>query len=227
MYPSNIIEALKHKIAHDQASADALNMAGSVLFGDKHVPIPRPDEDISDAIRNRDIAHKGFKLQGDTVANNPLFQALGLSKHPMVNAASHIAPGFIGSKLSPLLNGDSAKVSQGLTEGLNDPKVMRAFGRTGQASEGESRDTIEALKRNFYNSQPSEADGNAKTSSEKLKGGAADNMPDSRYPKKELKKGVKHETEHTRNKGIAKEIAKDHLEERKDYYTALAKSKLE
>lgn len=227
MEKDNIIEALKHKIANDQASTDLMNMTGQVLFGDKHIPIPRPGEDISDAIRNRNAIHRSFKLQGDTVANNPLFQSLGISKHPLVNAASHVAPGFIGSKLSPLLNGDPAKAAKNLSEGFNDPKVMSAFGRYYPPGESESRDTIEALKHNLYRSEPSEADGNAKTSSEKLKGGAADGLPDSRYPSKELKKGLKHETEHTKNKSIAKEIAKDHLEERKGYYTALAKTNLE
>jgi hypothetical protein len=222
-----IIEALKYKIANDGSSADAMNMMGQVLYGDKHVPIPAAGEDISDAIRKRNLLHKSFKLQGDSVANNPLFQGLGISKHPLVNAASHIAPEYIGDKLSPLLNGNPAKAAKGITEGLNDPKVLGAFGRISPASEEEARGTIEALKQNFYRNQPSEADGNAKTSSEKLLGGAADGLPDSRYPKKELKKGIKHETEHTGNKAIAKEIAKDHLEERRNYYTLLAKTRLE
>jgi hypothetical protein len=38
---------------------------------------------------------------------------------------------------------------------------------------------------------------------------------------------VAHESEHTDNRSIAKEIAKDHLKERKDYYTRLAKAKIE
>ena len=59
-----------------------------------------------------------------------------------------------------------------------------------------------------------------------LFGGAADNISDAAFPKKELAEGVKHELEHTDNKRIAKEIAKDHLAERTDYYTALDKSNL-
>jgi hypothetical protein len=70
------------------------------------------------------------------------------------------------------------------------------------------------------------ADSLFKKAIEKLKGGAADNMADSRYSKKELSKGIKHEGEHTKDKHIAKEIAKDHLEERKNYYTMLAKTKI-
>jgi hypothetical protein len=63
-------------------------------------------------------------------------------------------------------------------------------------------------------------------SKEVLSGGKADQKPDSRYKKDELEKGVKHESEHTENKAMAKEIAKDHLEENEDYYTELDKAKL-
>ena len=56
-----------------------------------------------------------------------------------------------------------------------------------------------------------------------IKGGKADNMPDAAFEKKELKKGQKHELEHTKNKAIAKEIAKDHIVEDKKYYEHLDK----
>lgn len=65
-----------------------------------------------------------------------------------------------------------------------------------------------------------------KQASEKLKGGEGDNKPDFLFNKQEMKEGVKHEHEHTDSNAVAKEIAKDHLSERSDYYTALAKSKL-
>ena len=65
-----------------------------------------------------------------------------------------------------------------------------------------------------------------KNSSEKLVGGKGDHQPDSKYSKKELAKGVVHETEHTDDKSVAKEIAKDHLEEKSDYYDELGKAKL-
>lgn len=57
-----------------------------------------------------------------------------------------------------------------------------------------------------------------KTAADLLPGGAADNKPDSAFPKKELQKGKKHEREHTNNDQIATEIAKDHLQEEPDYY---------
>lgn len=65
-----------------------------------------------------------------------------------------------------------------------------------------------------------------KEAEELLEGGMADGMSDSEFPEKELSKGVKHELEHVNNQRMAKEIAKDHLAERTDYYTALDKSNL-
>lgn len=56
-----------------------------------------------------------------------------------------------------------------------------------------------------------------------MPGGKGDNKPDSDFDPKELKKGIKHELEHTKNRKIAKEIAKDHLSEDPNYYTKLKK----
>ena len=56
-----------------------------------------------------------------------------------------------------------------------------------------------------------------------LEGGLADNESDSKFNKKELKRGTKVEKEHTKKKKVAKEIAKDHLKEHGDYYKALDK----
>lgn len=65
----------------------------------------------------------------------------------------------------------------------------------------------------------------AKSSHQKLKeyikGGKADGKPDSKYDPKELKMGMKVEAEHTKCPKRRKEIAKDHLEEFKWYYTFL------
>jgi hypothetical protein len=58
---------------------------------------------------------------------------------------------------------------------------------------------------------------------DKIKGGLADGKSDSKYPKDQLKAGIKVEMEHTDDPAKAKEIAKDHLEEGKDYYTRLEK----
>jgi len=57
-----------------------------------------------------------------------------------------------------------------------------------------------------------------KAAADILRGGEADNMPDSAFPKKELAEGKKHEHEHTDNDQIADEIAKDHLQEDPKYY---------
>ena len=62
---------------------------------------------------------------------------------------------------------------------------------------------------------------------EKLKGGAGDYKADSAFSSVELRNGIKHELEHTKNKSLAKEIAKDHLSEVKNYYSKLEKADIE
>jgi hypothetical protein len=59
---------------------------------------------------------------------------------------------------------------------------------------------------------------------EKLHGGEADGIPDSEFDADDLAEGTKHEGEHTDDPKVAKEIAKDHLKEDKDYYRKLEKS---
>jgi 8-oxo-dGTP pyrophosphatase MutT (NUDIX family) len=51
-----------------------------------------------------------------------------------------------------------------------------------------------------------------------LRGGEADNVPDSQFSSKALAEGAEHEHEHTNNNQVAKEIAKDHLSEDPRYY---------
>ena len=58
---------------------------------------------------------------------------------------------------------------------------------------------------------------------ELLTGGLADYVPDSAFEKKDLEKGIKVEMEHTSDRALAKEIAKDHLLEDPDYYEKLEK----
>jgi hypothetical protein len=53
---------------------------------------------------------------------------------------------------------------------------------------------------------------------DRLHGGAADGMPDSKFDSKKLQEGADHEMEHTNDRGLAKEIAKDHLIEDPEYY---------
>jgi hypothetical protein len=62
---------------------------------------------------------------------------------------------------------------------------------------------------------------------ERLKGGLGDNKKDESFSSSELRKGTSHELEHTKNKEQAKEIAKDHLSEVKDYYSKLEKADIE
>lgn len=59
--------------------------------------------------------------------------------------------------------------------------------------------------------------------SELIPGGLSSGKPDSHFDPDALAKGIKVELEHTSDKRIAKEIAKDHLSEDPKYYDKLAK----
>jgi hypothetical protein len=54
---------------------------------------------------------------------------------------------------------------------------------------------------------------------DKLHGGTADNVPKSKFNKKELSMGVDDEKEHTDDEDVASEIARDHLANDPNYYT--------
>lgn len=56
-----------------------------------------------------------------------------------------------------------------------------------------------------------------------LPGGKADNLPDRDFSAPALAEGAKHEHEHTRDDQVAKEIAKDHLQEDPLYYEKIEK----
>jgi hypothetical protein len=58
---------------------------------------------------------------------------------------------------------------------------------------------------------------------DELKGGKADNKSDSNFDINSIHEGMKVEAEHTDSPKLAKEIAKDHLAEHKNYYPALKK----
>lgn len=75
----------------------------------------------------------------------------------------------------------------------------------------------------FYQAQKDRED-SAKNSDEKLIGGKADGIPDSDFDQDALAQGTEVESEHTSDPDVAREIAKDHLEESKpdqDYYDKL------
>ena len=60
-----------------------------------------------------------------------------------------------------------------------------------------------------------------------IKGGKGDNLRVKDVSKRELKRGIEVELEHTKSRKIAKEIAMDHLTEIPDYYTRLKKMEKE
>lgn len=67
------------------------------------------------------------------------------------------------------------------------------------------------------------ADSASKAVKEKVVGGIGDGKPDSEFDPEQLAAGMKVEREHTKDEATAREIAKDHLTEDKDYYKKLKK----
>lgn len=219
-----------------QKEFDKLNKKGSInpilqtVFGKNAIPRPEEGEGMYDAVQrqNRDIDARN--VAGEQFASNPLFQRLGISGDnkflKILGQLGSTARGKVDTKIAPFMGGNVPGAAEHLHKSMQGANTMGNFGRLTGVAPGETRDAIEQAKKQFYKSTPSEADGNAKTSSEKLFGGKADKLPKKLFPKKELKKGIKHELEHTSDKGVASEIAKDHLAERDDYYSAMEKAKL-
>ena len=56
---------------------------------------------------------------------------------------------------------------------------------------------------------------------ERIPGGLADGRPDSDFDPEQLAAGIRVEMEHTSDRRVAKEIAKDHLTEDNNYYKKL------
>jgi hypothetical protein len=93
---------------------------------------------------------------------------------------------------------------------------MSRFGNTpGTLTHNTRADNLDSLLDNFR-SQYKHAD-------DILPGGIGDKYKVSDFPKKEMAKGVKTESEHTTNPAIAADISKDHLVEDPKYYTKLEK----
>lgn len=106
--------------------------------------------------------------------------------------------------------------------------VKRHTGRFWRAAKTLGKDSMEEIKDKLVEEGPKaiwerkkKKEQLKKTSAEIVRGGKADWMSDGRFSDKQLRMGITIEKEHTTNPRIAKEIAKDHLTEDKNYYTHL------
>ena len=70
---------------------------------------------------------------------------------------------------------------------------------------------------------PSATEKKAFMAHDRLPGGPADKMRPSDFDQKELRKGQRHEMEHTNSPALAKEIASDHIAEIPNYYEKILK----
>jgi hypothetical protein len=197
-------------------NAEQQNLLKQIIFGNSYIPTPAPGEGAYDAFleKNRNITKRN--LQADAFRNNPVFQRMGVSNSPILKNLSYaVHPNSkINKALSYASGGNTMKAVGDLYDGMRG-SAMGNFGRIGDITEEGAKSIMSGIGKHFY-----------KHAKEKLVGGEGDNKPDSKYPKKELAKGLAHEQEHTKSKSIAKEIAKDHLEEDSNYYSTLDKYKI-
>jgi len=109
----------------------------------------------------------------------------------------------------------SARRVQKLVPQLSSSPYMQTISRKFQLSPEEvAKMTLGARRGPVYQPKFSSA-------KESIPGGLAAGKPDSKYYSEQLRMGIKVEKEHTPDSAKAKEIAKDHLEEFPNYYTAL------
>lgn len=216
---ANDVKSFEHPPAVQNTVVDNIL---SLVLGKNYIPRPQHGEDVMDAMNRSGRELDSHALQADAILNNPVTKRLGLSGGPLGKAVTtHLSYSpELSSKLSPLFGGDPAQAAKHLHRGLYNS------GAFGPLSSGNAKDVMQSINDNFYKSGELKKAVAAKLAREKLVGGMGDDKPDSAFPKKELLEGEKHESEHTDDKAIAKEIAKDHLSERSDYYTALDRAKL-
>lgn len=125
------------------------------------------------------------------------------------------------------LKQEDPKLYQSLTATMQTLLAMSAkmFGEPEQVQKAESSDDEPdfldeiVAERTAKNPEFPEM---VKKAEDKLHGGAGDDMEDVEFDPEQLKIGIKHELEHTQDRDIAEEIAKDHLCEDENYYTKLA-----
>jgi len=202
--------------------------ASKILFGRNRMPARRNGESMLDALENRNREYDLAALQARQLAKNPVLQSIPAAA-PVVMAAQALEKS--PTVLDALLGGNIPKATKQIHMGFSNPGVMGNFGRLAPITKEETEATMDALQNNLYKSSAlikwySKTASEKRRVVEKLKGGLGDNKPDSAFIKKELRKGVAHEQEHTKDKNLAREIAKDHLSEEKNYYSKLDKAKI-
>ena len=116
------------------------------------------------------------------------------------------------------------QVGRAIERGEQVPEAVAAeyhklFGGHPDEKENPSARSEPARPQDVHEATPGSAD--AARADEKLDGGAADGKPDSDFDPQTLAQGTKHESEHTDDPAVAREIAKDHLTEDGDYYDKL------
>lgn len=146
-----------------------INPALQAVFGNNAIPRPEDGESMYDAMLKQRRGIDARAIASKQLRNNPMLQRLGISDHPVTKILSDMAtaPGDRSmSRLAPMMGGDTSSAASNMHNDFQGASIMGNFGRFSGITKDESNSAMEAAKNQFYKTVPSEADGNAKTSSE-------------------------------------------------------------
>ena len=201
---------------------DAMTAAGAELPRAGLMNVPNVDKDLLNAHISVMTADEANKIGADSIneRGQTFRYVLGPVKEIAVKNIDGISKVWAIQVSSPELS--ALRKSYGLSALPKDEPfhITVAVRRTGVLQDNAISKSYEtsAEASNEHSFRNTSSRGELKAASDLLPGGAADNMPDSEFSKKDLITGVKDEREHTNNDQIAKEIAKDHLQEDPAYY---------
>jgi hypothetical protein len=204
-------------------SATTPGMSVSQLGGAKPPPLPK-DIGMAQTVR----APEQLKVAAKAIEGQQEFMAPVHGHDPMYSPTPtihHEAAKHVVMQMHHEQNGnyDAAKVHQNAAQKLMnegaDPQLEH-FRAAAQATEGERKFGAGPMRQASF-SRVQKGEDNKDKDKEILSGGLGDKRLDSDFSTKQLMEGMKVESEHTPDKKIQKEIAKDHLSEDKDYYKKL------
>lgn len=153
--------------------------------------------------------HKGEKVQ--LIYNS----GIGSLTVKTASGEKKSIAGFSGNILQRLPKEDKPSKDE-LKEAIKVFKEASKFLKKKQKLSPKAKKEVKKAIGDFYDAGGCSS---IKEKSDKLKGGLGDKLSLKDVDKQELKKGIKHEMEHTNDPKIAMEIALDHLAEDPHYYS--------
>ena len=163
-------------------------------------------------VKNVDGVSKVWAVQVSSPALASLRKSYGLSALPNDDHPFHIT--VAARRKGVLLDNGKSKGNETSAETSEEHRFSNPI----------SRGSLKAAADTVREETPGQVANMSRAGkNDRLHGGKADNLPDRDFSAPALAEGAKHEHEHTRDNQVAKEIAKDHLQEDPLYYEKIEK----